>query len=88
MAKLHEGVVGITKSDVSLADFSVILKQVNDKMHVISSAQVGPTIADDLKTKLIICRIVCTSNRYLLVYTLMRFSKWQFSAGAISRISS
>lgn len=80
LAKLHEGVVGITKSDVSLADFSNT-ETSNDKMHVISSAQVGPNIADDLKQSSLYAGLFALTAIFL--YILLRFSKWQFSVGAI-----
>jgi len=80
IAKLHEGVVGITKSDVSLADFSNT-ETSNDKMHVISSAQVGPNIADDLKQSSLYAGLFALTAIFL--YILLRFNKWQFSVGAI-----
>lgn len=80
VAKLHEGVVAFTKSDVSLADFSNTETSV-DKAHIISSAQVGPTIADDLKKSSLYAGIFALLAIFL--YILIRFSKWQYSAGAI-----
>lgn len=80
MAKLHEGIVSITKSDVSLADFSNT-ETGEDKVHVISSAQVGPTIADDLKKSSLYAGLFALLAIFL--YILIRFSKWQYSAGAI-----
>ncbi len=80
LAKLHEGVVGITKSGVSLADFTNTETSV-DKVHIISSAQVGPTIADDLKKSSLYAGIFALLAIFL--YILIRFSKWQYSAGAI-----
>ncbi len=80
MAKLHEGIVSITKSDVTLADFSNT-ETGEDKVHVISSAQVGPTIADDLKKSSLYAGLFALLAIFL--YILIRFSKWQYSAGAI-----
>jgi len=80
LAKLHEGVSKIAKSSVSLEDFSNN-ETGADKIHIISSAQVGPTIADDLKRSSLYAGLFALLAVFL--YILLRFSKWQYSAGAI-----
>lgn len=80
IAKLHEGVVKLTNSSVTLEEFSNS-ESPADKIHVVSSAQVGPTIADDLKRSSIYAGIFALLAVFL--YILLRFSKWQYSAGAI-----
>lgn len=80
MEKLHEGVSKVTGSNVSLADFANN-ESANDKIHVISSSQVGPTIADDLKKTSIYAGLFALLAIFL--YILLRFSKWQYSVGAI-----
>ncbi len=80
MEKLHEGVSKIAGSSVSLADFANN-ESSNDKIHVISSSQVGPTIADDLKKTSIYAGLFALFAIFL--YILLRFSKWQYSVGAI-----
>ncbi|MBK8515691.1 MAG: protein translocase subunit SecDF [Saprospiraceae bacterium] len=80
MAKLFEGVSSISGSKVSLEDFSNTETEA-DKVHVISSAQVGPTIADDLKRSSLYAGLFALLAVFL--YILLRFSKWQYSAGAI-----
>lgn len=80
MSKLHEGVSAISGSQVSLEDFSNN-ETGNDKIHVISSAQVGPNIADDLKTSSVYAGILALLAVFL--YIFLRFSKWQYSVGAI-----
>jgi len=80
VAKLHEGIVSIAGTEVSLEDFSNN-ETGNDKIHLVSSAQVGPTIADDLKTSSIYAGILAILAVFL--YIFLRFSKWQYSVGAI-----
>jgi SecD/SecF fusion protein len=80
LAKLHEGVVGIAGTDVSLEDFSNN-ETGADKMHIVSSTQVGPTIADDLKTTSFYAGILAILAVFLFIF--LRFSKWQYSVGAI-----
>ncbi|MBK9733521.1 MAG: protein translocase subunit SecDF [Saprospiraceae bacterium] len=80
LAKLHEGVKRLAKSDVSLEVFSNT-ESPDDQIHVISSAQVGPTIADDLKKSSFYAGIFALLAVFL--YILLRFNKWQYSAGAI-----
>lgn len=80
LAKLYEGVSKITGSTVSLEDFSNT-ESGDDMMHIVSSAQVGPTIADDLKTSSLYAGIFALLAIFL--YILLRFTKWQYSAGAI-----
>jgi SecD/SecF fusion protein len=80
MEKLHEGVSKIAGSSVSLVDFANN-ESPNDKIHVISSSQVGPTIADDLKKTSLYAGLFALLAIFL--YILLRFSKWQYSVGAI-----
>jgi len=80
MSKLHEGVTALSGSQVSLEDFSNN-ETGADKIHVISSAQVGPNIADDLKTSSIYAGLLALLAVFL--YIFLRFSKWQYSVGAI-----
>jgi SecD/SecF fusion protein len=80
MAKLHEGISQITGSKVSIEDFSNN-ESSQDKIHIISSAQVGPTIADDLKRSSFYAGILALLA--IFIYILLRFNKWQYSAGGI-----
>lgn len=80
LAKLHEGISEITKTNVSLADFSNN-ETGPDKVHILSSAQVGPTIADDLIKSSYYAGLFALLAVFL--YILLRFNKWQYSVGAI-----
>jgi len=80
MEKLYEGVKGITSEDLKLEEFAN--SEIGAaKSHVVSSAQVGPTIADDLKRTSFIAAILAILGVFL--YILFRFNKWQYSVGAI-----
>lgn len=79
ITKLHEGIVAITKSDVALDVFKD--SGAENEIHVLSSAQVGPTIASDLKRSSLYAGVFALIVVFL--YILLRFSKWQYSAGAI-----
>ena len=80
LAKVHEGVQSVTGSAISLNDFSNT-ESTDEKIHIVSSAQVGPTIADDLKRSSFYAGLFALLAIFL--YILLRFSKWQYSAGAI-----
>ena len=49
---------------------------------IVSERQVGPTIADDIKTSAFWA--ILFSLIVIFVYILIRFSKWQFSLGAVA----
>lgn len=54
-------------------------------LGIISSEVVGPTIADDTKTSAIIAIIF--SLIAMFIYIAIRFSKWQYSLGAIAALT-
>lgn len=76
--KLYEGLKSNLPSGMTLQDFKSA-----DKGHagIISSTKVGPTVADDIKTGGTLAVIAALGGIFL--YILFRFSKWQFSLGAI-----
>jgi SecD/SecF fusion protein len=77
MEKLYEG-LGSMAGGQKLEDF----KSPDSKgTHVISFSKVGPTVADDLRKsawKAIIFGLLA-----IFLYILIRFSKWQYSLGAV-----
>lgn len=79
-AKLHEGLSKLTSSTVALEAFSDT-DSGNDVMHITSSTQVGPTIAEDLKKSSWYAGTFALLIIFL--YILLRFNKWQYSLGAI-----
>ncbi len=79
MAKLHEGIAAITGSDVPLTTFENA--DAAGTLHVVSSSKVGPTIADDIKNSSIKAGVFALLLIFL--YIFIRFSKWQYSLGAV-----
>ncbi len=79
IAKLHEGINKITGSNTPLEVFKDT--ETVGQTHILSSTQVGPTIASDLKRSSLYAGIFALIIVFL--YILIRFSKWQYSAGAI-----
>ena len=52
--------------------------------RVISSSKVGPTIADDIRESSIYAAVFALLLIFL--YIFLRFSKWQYSAGAVAAL--
>ncbi len=78
--KLHETVKALTKSNVKYETFVNNLNN-EDVPHIISYTKVGPTIADDIRTSSFYAGFFALA--LIFIYILIRFSKWQYSAGAI-----
>ncbi|MCR9287235.1 MAG: protein translocase subunit SecDF [Bacteroidetes bacterium] len=81
MSKLHEGINSIAGTNVSLDAFK---NPDGIGTHVESSSKVGPTIADDIKTSSYYATIF--SLLLIFLYIFIRFSKWQYSAGAVAAL--
>ena len=82
MAKLHEGINQLQSSNVSLDAFKS--SDTVDATHVVSSSKVGPTIADDITRNSMFAGIFALLAIFL--YIFIRFSKWQFSMGAVAAL--
>ena len=82
MAKLHEGINKLQSSNVSLDAFKS--SDTVDATHVVSSSKVGPTIADDITRNSMFAGIFALLAIFL--YIFIRFSKWQFSMGAVAAL--
>ncbi|MEQ8686263.1 MAG: protein translocase subunit SecDF [Imperialibacter sp.] len=74
--------------DSQLADQSVAaaLNQALSQLdkyqpEIMSSSKIGPTIADDIKDSAKTSFLLCIGGIFL--YILIRFRKWQYSAGAV-----
>ncbi len=81
MEAMHRGVVAATGTDVTLDQFK---DSGYGGTHVISSSKVGPTIADDIKTSSVYATIFALLLIFL--YIFIRFSKWQYSLGAVAAL--
>ncbi|MDR2235129.1 MAG: protein translocase subunit SecD [Chryseobacterium sp.] len=79
--KLYEGLKSNLPAGITLTDFKSA-----DKEHagIISSEKVGPTVADDIKTHGILAVVAALAG--IFIYILVRFSKWQFSLGAVAAL--
>jgi SecD/SecF fusion protein len=75
--KLHEG---LTKAGISskLEDFK---RTDASGTHIASSSQVGPTVADDIRSSSFKASFAALSLIFL--FLLIRFRRWQFSLGAV-----
>ncbi len=77
IAKLHEG--------ISAAGYSTSLENFKNTdgsgTHILSSSQVGPTVADDIRNSSFSATIWALGLIFL--YLLVRFRRWQFSLGAV-----
>lgn len=78
--KLFEGVQKILGKNLVFAEFKNNASE-NNVAHLVSFTKVGPTIADDIKKSSLYAGTFALLLIFL--YILIRFSKWQYSAGAI-----
>jgi SecD/SecF fusion protein len=82
-AKLFEGVQAATgAASMNLEDFQ--RTDSKDVTHITSSTKVGATVADDIKTSAFYAAIFALLLIFL--YIFIRFSKWQYSAGAVGAV--
>ena len=79
---LHAGVNQLQSNDVSLAAFKS--SDTVGATHITSSSKVGPTIADDITKNSLYAGIFALLAIFL--YIFIRFSKWQFSMGAVGAL--
>ena len=81
MEKLYEGVNSVVGGNV---DFDEFKKPDGEGTHVNSSSKIGPTIADDIKDSALNATIFALLLIFL--YIFIRFSKWQYSMGAVAAL--
>jgi len=79
--RLYEGLTSFYEVAPSKEDFFSEASGESDK-GIIAERQVGPTIADDIKSSAVLA--IVFSLVVIFLYILIRFSKWQFSAGAVA----
>jgi len=82
IAKLHEGLTGVTGISTPLEKFKA-LDAIN-ATHITRSNKVGPTIADDIFWSSLKAGIFALLVIFL--YIFLRFNKWQFSLGAVGAL--
>ena len=79
---LYKGIKSITGEDMTFDEFEDT--EAEGVSHITSSSKVGPTIADDIKKSSFEAGI----GALLLIffYIFVRFSKWQYSLGAVAAL--
>ena len=78
--QLFEGVQPFYVEVPESADF--LNPGADEAIGLVASRQVGPTVADDIKNTAVYA--ILFSLIAIFVYLLARFSKWQFSLGAVA----
>ncbi|MCB0659109.1 MAG: protein translocase subunit SecDF [Saprospiraceae bacterium] len=78
MDKLYEGVNTLMGGNLDAENFK---SPEGTGTHVASSSKVGPTIADDIKSSSVYATLF--SLLLIFLYIFIRFSRWQFSMGAV-----
>jgi SecD/SecF fusion protein len=78
MDKLHEGINALAGGTLDRDQFA---DPDGTGTHVTSLSKVGPTIADDIKKSAVKAGIFALL--FIFVYILIRFSRWQYSLGAV-----
>lgn len=81
MERLHQGVDAALGVTLDLDEFK---DPEGQGTHVTSSSKVGPTIADDIKSSAYYATIFALLLIFL--YIFIRFSKWQYSMGAVAAL--
>jgi len=79
--KLHEGINAIAGGTIDLDNFK---DPDGDGTHVTAFSKVGPTIADDITSSAKWATIF--SLLFIFLYIFLRFSKWQYSMGAVAAL--
>jgi len=82
ISALHQGISAITGKTIALDKF--VLPD-GSGTHVTSSSKVGPTIADDIKKSSFYAGLFALLLIFL--YIFIRFSKWQYSLGAVAALA-
>nr|MBS0036889.1 protein translocase subunit SecDF [Saprospiraceae bacterium] len=78
---LYQGVNEIAGGNV---DFDRFVTTDSRGTHIISSAKIGPTIAEDIRRSSVYATIFALLLIFL--YIFIRFSKWQYSLGAVAAL--
>lgn len=80
-AKIFEGVKTELPNGATLESF----KSQDTNYGIVSSAKVGPSVADDIKEGGVLSITIALGA--IFIYILFRFSKWQFSLGAVAALA-
>lgn len=80
-SKLYQGLKTYLPANTSLEAFKSADK---DHFGIVSSTKVGPSVAEDIKTHGALAVLAALAG--IFIYILFRFSKWQFSLGAVASL--
>ena len=80
---LAEGLSTITGTTVN--DSLLVMGQIDNGPNVRSSATIGPTIAEDIKESSLYAALIALI--LIFAYIAARFSKWQYSMGAVAALA-
>jgi SecD/SecF fusion protein len=77
VTKLHEGIqaAGVT------VDLESLKRTESSGTHIVSSSQVGATVADDIRNSSFLSALWALG--FVFLFLLIRFRRWQFSLGAV-----
>jgi SecD/SecF fusion protein len=77
VTKLHEGIqaAGVT------VDLENLRRTESSGTHIVSSSQVGATVADDIRNSSFLSALWALG--FVFLFLLIRFRRWQFSLGAV-----
>lgn len=78
--KLFEGTKSYFANPIAFAAFASEAGKA--ELGIVAERQVGPTIADDIKKSAVLA--IIGSLIVIFLYILLRFSRWQFSLGAVA----
>ncbi|QCX40656.1 protein translocase subunit SecDF [Aureibaculum algae] len=78
---LYKGLQTYLPDGTTLEDFKISSTDTEHKIGLMSSMEVGPTIADDIQQAAVWA--IIGSLIVVFLYILLRFRKWQYSLGAV-----
>ncbi len=78
---LFKGLQSYLPDGITINDFKITADDHDEKIGIMQSIKVGPTIADDIQKAALWA--VLGSLIVVFLYILLRFRKWQYSLGAV-----
>jgi len=81
---LFKGLQSYLPDGTTLNDFKITADDHDQKVGIMESIKVGPTIADDIQQAAIWA--ILGSLIVVFLYILFRFRKWQYSLGAVAAV--
>jgi len=87
LRKIYEGAKAYSGNDISYDDFAAgepVEGGQSGGFYLSASSKVGPTIADDIRNSA--GKAAGLSLIFIFLYILLRFNRWQYSAGALAAL--